>query len=283
MTGTIHIDADERYQRGFDRKRCRVVARRDLETVARTPAFWALFAGLAVVTAGSTWTSNANGFVPVVLDLLTLVEVLVPLVAFAVGYRALLADRRRGERSVLSTYPVSRSTYVVGIFVGRAIPLLAGIAIALAPAGLLVSLNAGEWTVLATHRGLDSALLYVRFVGLAGVYGLAMLAVALAVSAVADGTRSAVALVALTWLAIGLGVDLVLSAAVDAGLVGTRVLPTLLAVSPGSAFRGLVLATTVDVASIETLAAAAPVACLGALLAWPVAALALARHRIWSP
>lgn len=283
MTDTIRIDTEDRARIGFDRDRCRVVARRELETVARTPAFWALFAGLAVVTAGLTWTSNANGFVPVVVDLLTVVEVLVPLVAFAVGYRALLADRRRGEQSVLSTYPLSRSTYVVGVFVGRAIPLLAGLAIALAPAGILVALNAGEWTVLATHRGLDSGLLYVRFVGLAGVYALAMLAVALAVSAVADGTRSAVALLALTWLAIGLGVDLVLSAAVDAGLVGPQLLPTVVAASPGSAFRGLVLATTVDVATSESLAAATPVGCLGALLAWTVVALAIARHRTWSP
>lgn len=67
------------------------IARRELRTVVRTPASWLLVAGVAVVVATlSTVGGGASGYLPVVVDRSTPSEALVPVFAFAFGYRVFL-------------------------------------------------------------------------------------------------------------------------------------------------------------------------------------------------
>lgn len=268
----------------FDVTAFHVVVRRELATVVRTPTFAVLLAGFAAITLGVAAIGGgvAGGFVPTVVDLLVPVEVLVPIVAFAFGYRALLGDRDRGELDVLSTYPLSRLTYVVGVFVGRAVPLLGGLLVALVPVAVLVATTGGhESQIYAAQSGIDSVVLYGRFVIVTGLFALVMLAAALAVSAVSSSGRGALALVAVLWLVLGLGADLGLAAALERGLVAPDWLVQALALGPNSAYRGLVLQTVVDAATTTSVTAAAPpVNCL-ALVAWTAGVLWLTVRASW--
>lgn len=262
--------------------RVATVTDRELWTVARTRAYLVLSLGFAIVVLGIAWTGGTTGFVPVVLSLLAPIEVLVPALAVAFGYRAVLGDARRGELDVLRTYPVSRPEVVIGVYVGRAAALLVSIAVPLLLAGVLVGLLGGaRSTVFATHPGADSVLLYLRFVALTWVFALVALAVALVISTTITSLRGAIALGIALIVALAIGFDLGLIAGLAAGVVPDGSLRWLLALSPNSAYRGLVLETVVGPVGIVDVRAAPVVANVVGLVLWLGGALALAVVTVW--
>lgn len=258
------------------------VVGRELTTVVRTRAFLALAGGYAVVVAVLAWTAGVVGYVPLVLDLLTPVEVLVPALALALGYRTILGDEERGELDVLRTYPISRATFVVGAYLGRAAALLVAVLVPLLAVGLLVPAFGGvRSSVIASHAARDSPVLYLRFVVLTAAFALVLMAAAMAVSTTVRTTRAGIA------VAITLGVALVVGfdAGIVAGLVGDVIsegaLGTLLGFSPNSAFRGLVLETVVG-GDESAVPSASIVASLLGLLAWLAGSLTVAVLTVWS-
>lgn len=261
-----------------------VVAQRELTTVVRTRTFallTALFVGLVTVLA---WLGSATrGYVLVALALLTPLELLVPLLGFAFGYRAILGDARRGELEMIRSYPLSRAEFVAGVYLGRAAALLPGVLLALVFAGVLAAFGGGPTSaVLAAHGTLDSALLYVRFVVLTALYAAVALALAVAVSAVVRTTRQALAAVAVVFLTVAVGLDLGLVAVLAGSDPSVPGFDVLLAASPTSAYRGLVLESVVHVVSPRRLGPAInPVAAVLGLLAWGVAGLGTAVVAVW--
>jgi ABC-2 type transport system permease protein len=136
--------------------------------------------------------------------------------------------------------------------------------------------------VLAAHGTLDSALLYVRFVVLTALYAAVALALAVAVSAVVRTTRQALAAVAVVFLTVAVGLDLGLVAVLAGSDPSVPGFDVLLAASPTSAYRGLVLESVVHVVSPRQLGPAInPVAALLGLLAWGVAGLGAAVVAVW--
>ncbi len=261
-----------------------MLARRETTTVLTTRAFGLFVAALAVLLAGLVWGSGAaaSGYVPAAVDLLPALELLVPLLAFTVGYRALLDARLRGELAVLSTFPVSRATVVASVLVGRGLALALGVAVAMFPTMALVWALGGPTTQLvATHDGADSIVLFARLLSATTLFGLAALSVAVAVSAVASGARSAAATLVGLWLVLTAAVDLGLIEALGAGYLGADGVLTVLAISPSGAYRGLVLQTVVDVATAGSIRAAAPLASVVGLLGWLIAGFAVATRSIW--
>ncbi|OYR56790.1 copper ABC transporter permease [Halorubrum halodurans] len=226
------------------------VFRRELATVLRTPGYGVLAVGLLALLGGTLAVGGGGdtGFVPAVVDLLLVTEVVVPLVAFVVGYRALLVDAESGELAVIRTYPVSVAGYVVGVVLARA---LAFLAIVVGPyaliGGVVWATAAPDTGIFATHSGVDSPLLYLRFLGLLVPFGAAYLAVATAVSAVASSRRGAVAIAVLALVAGVLGGDLAVLRSLASGADASAI-PGLLASTPNGAFRGLVFETVVGVA-----------------------------------
>lgn len=256
---------------------------RELTTVLRTRAFLALAVGFAAVVIGLTWTGGAAGYLPAVLTLLTPVEVLVPALALAFGYRAIRGDATRDELAVVRTFPVSRSTYVLGVYLGRAAALLVAVLVPLLAVVPVVVLTGGTKTdVIASFAGADSFVLYVRFVVLVAAFALVALAVALAVSTTARSDRSALVAAITVALLVVVGLDLAVVIGLGVGLVGDAGLGYLLALSPNSAFRSLVLETVVGAAAPAGPTTHPAVAVFG-LLAWLVAALALAAVAVWAP
>lgn len=264
------------------RERLLAVVGRELDTVVRTRAYAAVAVGFAVVVVGLAWQGGVPGYVPLTLDLLTPLEALVPVLAVGFGYRAVLGDARRGEVEVLRTYPLTRAEFVLGVYLGRAVVVLAVVVLPLLVAGALAATTGGARTsVIAAHGGADSPILYVRFVLLTAVFALVVLAVAIAASAAATSLRAAVAIAVLLVVGLVVGLDLGLVAALSGGYVGEGELQWLLGLSPNSAYRGLVLETVVRPVSAAEVAAANPLVSLVGLVLWFVGGLAAAVRTVW--
>ncbi|KAB1190057.1 ABC transporter permease subunit [Haloferax sp. MBLA0076] len=268
----------------LDRRHVEAIARREVVTVARTRASWFLTVGIAVVVSGLAVLGGggASGYLPVVVDLSMPAEVLVPLLAFAFGYRVFLDDRRSGELAVHAIMPPSRVSVVTGVFLGRAVVLAVALALGFLP-GFVAGALAGDagGALYATQRGADSPLLYLRFVSLATLYGISSLALALAVSAAVRSTRAALAGVFGLGLMLLVGIDLGLFGAVVSGLVGTESLPVALAFSPNAAFRALVLTTVVDVATVSSGGLGVVLANVASLVAWTIVGVSGAVVTVW--
>ncbi len=257
----------------------RTIVGRELRTVARTRTVFLLGLALTAIVLGITWVGGGYqaGYLPTTVDLLTPLELLVPIVAVAFGYRAILDDERRGELDVLATYPVSPREIVLGVYAGRAIGLAVAIAIPLAVVAAAIALT-GDTTVgvYATHEGADSPILFGRFVVLTLLFALVVLAVAIAISSVVSGARGALALSVVALVVLLVGLDLALVYGLAEGLIGDADLLNALAVSPLSAYRGLVLETTVVVAGGTGPQVASPIASLIGLAVWGLGSLAVA-------
>ncbi|WP_418282608.1 copper ABC transporter permease [Halorubrum sp. DTA98] len=226
------------------------VFHRELATVARTPGYGVLAVGLLAVLLGilTVGGGGGTGFVPGVVDLLFPTEVLVPAIAVVLGYRALLTDVASGELDVIRTYPVSVVGYVSGVLFARLLAFLAVVGVPFALVGGYVWLTASPDTgIYATHAGIDSPLLYVRFLAFVTLLGAAYLSIAVVVSAVVSSRRSAVALGTLLLVGGVLGGDLALLRSLDAGTSAASI-PSLLALTPNGAFRGLVFEYVIGVA-----------------------------------
>ena len=263
---------------GEARQAVQAVLVRELLTVARSRVYLGLVAGVSLVAAGVLAAGGGVevGYVPAAIDLLLPFELLVPAVAVALGYRTITDDADRGELDVLETYPVPPWAYVVGVYAGRAIAMVGALGVPLALAGLYLSTQSPpDPTTLATHSGVDSPVLFVRFVGLTLLYGLVALALALAVSALAWSRRTAIVLAILLLGSVAIGIDLLVLRGFGAGWVADQQLTTALAASPASAYRGLVFETVLYVAFDSESGYAAPAASVAGLLAWLVAGLGL--------
>lgn len=258
--------------------RLAAVIERELWTAARTRSLLAVAAGflLVVLALGGLATGGTGGYVAVAIDLLTPLELLVPLLAFAFGYRAVRGDAERGELAVLRTYPLTAAEYLVGAFVGRAVVVVGTVLAGLLAAGAVAALAApSPVQFLASHAAGDTMVVFVRFLVLTAGYAAVVLALALAVSAVARSTREALALAAAVLVAVGAGFDLALVAALGRGLLGAGGAAVAVALSPASAYRGLVLVTVAD-PSLSGATPANPAAATLGLVGWLALALAIA-------
>lgn len=267
------------------RDRLAAVVARELRTLVRTRSLLAVVAVFALVVVGvATGAVGApGGYVSLTLDLLTAVEVLVPVLAFGLVYRSVRGDAERSELAVIRTYPLSRAEYVLGVFAGRALGVVAVVVATLGAAGLLASfgepMGAG---VLATHSAGDSPVVFVRFVALAALYAVAVSAVLVAASAVAGTTRGALATGVSVVLFVAVGLDLAIVGALSADLLQSG-LPVAFGLSPASAFRGLVieLAVAPTLLNPPPVPAAAPAVGVAGLVGWTALSLATATVAVW--
>ena len=219
------------------------IAQREFETVFRTRLLVLLSVGFVGLVAGVAWLDPTPAYLALSFDLLTPMEALVPVLAFAFGYRSLLGDRERGELARLRTYPVDHRLYVLGVYVGRAVALLGVVLVGLAAAALVVPLTGTEsLTAVATFGTADSPTLFLRFVVLTAAFALVALALALLISAAVRSTWNGLALATGAVLALVVGIDGALVGAITATLPAPNLTASLLAFSPTSAYRGLAFA-----------------------------------------
>lgn len=254
------------------------VVARELATVVRTRSYWVLLLGTFAAVFGMAIAGGGpeTGYLPTAVDLRLPMELLVPALAVALGYPTIVADARRGELDVLDTYPLPSWGYVLGVYAGRALALVATVAVPLAALAAYVTVTAEPSAArIATHQGADSIALLVRFGVLTLAFGVAVLAVVLAASALAWSRRSAVVLAVLVLGTLVLGLDLLLLRGVGSGFVSGDSLTSALALSPTSAYRGLVFETVLSPALGTDQQYGSPLASVLGLALWTVLSLAL--------
>lgn len=244
--------------------------RRELATVVRTPGYGLLSVGLLVVLFGFVTIGGGGqtGYIPAIVDLVVPVELLVPLVAVLLGYRALHTDATSGELAVIRTYPVSAPAYVIGIVLARLLALVVMVGIPMTLVGVYVWASASPETgIFATHRGVDSPIVFIRFITLAVCLGVPYVLFAAAVSALARSKRGAYALAVVVLVGGVIGGDLLIlrSLTVD---MSANTLPTLLGMTPNTAFRGLVFEYVIGVARSAEGRFVNPIAAVGGLVGW---------------
>lgn len=253
--------------------------RRELQTAARTRSYYLLGLAVGGILLGLTLGGGgaATGYIPTVVDLLLPLEVLVPVVAVAIGYRAIPSDLDRGEVVMLDTYAVSPSAYVGAVYLGRAVVLSAIVGVALVAVGVVIAVAAAPDTgVFATHSGVDSPILFGRFLVVTLLFGNAILAVVVLASVVVATTRTAIVAAVAAVLAVVVGGEAAILLGVLDGLLSEVTLRVALGLVPNSAYRGLVFETVVGVLSAGESGYASPVISLAGLLYWTVASLGLA-------
>lgn len=254
------------------------VAQRAFDTTIRSRALLAVAAGYAFVVLVIAWMTRGSGYLSLSLSVLTPLEVLVPVVAFAVGYRSILDDRVRGELAVFRTYPLTARSYVIGVFLGRLATVLAVVVVPLLIAGgSVVAFREESISVLATHATADSPLVYLRMVALTAAFAPVALAVAIAVSAIARTTRNAIVLAVGGVVVLVVGLDIGFVAGLAGGIVPPDTLSTLSGLSPLSAYRGLVLEVAIGPVAGDAIAGGVdPLPALLGLVIWTAGALAVA-------
>ncbi len=255
------------------------LVKRELSTAVRLRTYVGLWFGLVGVLLAIAWFGGGIqvGYVSTIIDLLTPLELLIPVLAFAFGYRAILDDERRGVLDVLRTYPLSPWQVVAGTYLGRAIGLVAVVVTALAFLVLPIFVTESYRPLFyATHTGADSPGLFVRFIVLTACFALVMLAVAVAVSALVGTARSALMTVGVVLFGLLFLADIALVFGLSRGLIEEGSLVSSLAISPLSAYRGLVLETTVATTAGTGPARASPLASVVGLAVWWGCSLAVA-------
>jgi len=263
-----------------------VVVDRELRTLVRNRALLVVAAAFfaVIVGLGALSRDAAGGYVSLTYDLLLVVEVLVPTIAFAFVFRSIRGDDERGELDVIRTYPISRLEYVLGVFLGRALGLLVLVLAAFGVAGALASGSGGApQTFLATHDAGDTVLVFVRFVLLVAIYALVVAALALAVSAATRTNRGALAAAVGGVVVIAIGLDLALLTLVSSDVIGGNAIALFEGLSPASAFRGLVfeLALGPALAAEPGDGMASPLVCSISLLGWLALGLGMATVAVW--
>ncbi|WP_323192128.1 ABC transporter permease subunit [Halostella sp. PRR32] len=266
----------------IDTERFVAVFERELATLRRTRSIWLLALGFFAITVGIGVFSDTSGYVPLTLTLLTPVELLIPALTAAVGYRSVLADRERGETSILQTYPLGPGTYIAGVYCGRLAWLLLVVTGSLLVAALTVSFASPPADVLAEYTGLDSPVYYFRFVVLTAVFAAVILALMVLLSTLVRSARRGIVAALMLVVVVAIGIDLVIVFGVAGGIIGGNILPWYLALSPVSAYRGLVMAYVVSPVAATVVRPSSPLLSVISLFLWLVVSLLLAGIAAWS-
>jgi ABC-2 type transport system permease protein len=250
------------------RTRFTAVFEREVRTLVRSRSVWLVAGGFAAILLTVAGVSGRAGYVPLVLALLTPTEVLVPVLAVTLGYRAVLGDRRSGELQVMQTFPLSALEYGLGVYCGRFAIVAGVVAVTLIAAAAVVPLFGPTAGALAGTRGLDSPVYYARYVSLTVAFAAVVLAVTMVVSSLARTARRGLVFGVAALLVLVVGFDLAVVVGVGQQWVTERGLGVALAASPVSAYRGLVLTYAVAPAVTMPVHAASAVASWLSLAIW---------------
>lgn len=226
---TVAATATSATGRAIRIEQVRAVAEQEYRLSLRNRWAYALTVTLAVLAVAITTLGRSRvgpaGLEATVVSLASLVTYLVPLAALAFGYDTIVGSAEDGRLATLFALPVPRWTVVLGAFLGRVTTFagatIVGLGVAAVP--------------LALRYGIENWTAYLALLGGAVGLGLAFLAIAVLVSALAAEKAHALGTVLAAWFWFVLAHDLVALGALAAFDL------------PGSALTAVVLANPVDV------------------------------------
>lgn len=245
---------------------------------------------LAALAVGIAWfgaaASGGLGFTSLattLTSLSTLAVFLIPLIALLLAYDAVVGEQEAGTLLLLLTYPLSRTSFLLGKFLGHGLILGVATILGFGIAGVVVALGAEgvDKAELASGMGLlilSSVLL-----------GWVFIAFAYLISVWVTEKARAAGLALVVWFLFVLVFDLGLLALLVSVKQGGDWLPWLLLLNPTECFRLINLAgfeATGSVSGVTSIAqggAFRPAILIPILLAWILVPLGLAilrfRHR----
>jgi Cu-processing system permease protein len=226
----------------------------------------------ALTFLGSTPTGllDVKPLAVTVVSISSLTIFLIPLIAFLLGYDAIVGEAERGCLLLMLTYPVSRLEILLGKFLGHTAILAFATLIGYGAAGA-----AAAWT------GNTDAESWRAFAGLlfsSVLLGLAFLSLAYLISVVVTERSTAAGLAVGLWLLFVIVYDLVLMGMLVAskGGIGADLFPSLLLLNPADAYRLFNLTAFENVRRISGMGGVSasaqfpPAVLLAALCAWIV-------------
>jgi ABC-type transport system involved in multi-copper enzyme maturation permease subunit len=153
----------------------RDIAYKDVHDASRSRTLWLLSGFMLVVFVGYAVGHGYGGeerFVAFLDGLVGLVGPVLPLLGIFLGYRSVADDRTSGSLLLSLSFPHSRRDLVAGTAAGRGAVLLVPAVVTLSLAGI-----AG-----GVQYGTDGALMYWWFLLVTALYGVAFVAVGIALS-----------------------------------------------------------------------------------------------------
>lgn len=196
--------------------------------VALTGVFLAFALGLTTFSGAAV---APEGFARVVASIGMLTVYLVPLAALAYGFDAVVGDEESGWLPVLLALPVSRTTIILGTFLGRATILTGAIIIGFGIPGLLLL---GEYGTAGWGA-------YVWFLGFTTLLGLVFLSLGVLASAVVADKAHALGLALLAWAWFVLVHDLLSFGVIAAFSLAEHAIIGMVLLNPTGLYRVLVL------------------------------------------
>lgn len=230
-----------------------------------------LFAGFttALVQFGAS-SVGPGRFDAIVASIAELGVYLIPLLALAFGYDAVIGAEDRGSLELVLALPISKRRVVLGKYLGRAVALAGAMLIGFLPGAVLTLAYVGV-------QGIGT----YAFVALsAALTGLAFLSIAVFVSTIASEKAHAMGFALAAWLWFALLHDLTALAAIAALNLPENSIAAIILANPTDCYRVLVL-STVDVtaggfgAILQQANISVPMVAV-ALLAWIVVPLSAA-------
>lgn len=259
-----------------------VVYDRERLTVSRSRSVLLVATGYGLLVLLLGMIGGVSGYVGMVLNLLTPLEFLLPVIAAAFGYRALLEDELSGESAVLRTFPLSRESYVGGILLARIVILLAVVLGPLEVIGIVVPFAADASSRFLLQRTTYSGVvLYLRFAVLTAAGAVVLFTIVATVSAAARQLRRAITLAVLIAVALAVGFDLLIIGGYAVDLFPPEWLPWLIAGSPVSAYRSLVLTLVVEPTATMSIEAGSSILSILGLLLWLFGSLGASIVLVW--
>ncbi|MWJ28953.1 ABC transporter permease subunit [Halomonas sp. ZH2S] len=245
---------------------------------------------LAALAVGIAWfgaaASGGLGFTSLattLTSLSTLAVFLIPLIALLLAYDAVVGEQEAGTLLLLLTYPLSRTSLLLGKFLGHGLILGVATVLGFGIAGVVVALGAEGVDIAELAGGMG--LLILSSVLLGWVF----IAFAYLISVSVTEKARAAGLALVVWFLFVLVFDLGLLALLVSVKQGGDWLPWLLLLNPTECFRLINLAgfeaarSVSGVTSIAQGGAFRPAVLIPILFAWILVPLGLAilrfRHR----
>lgn len=211
-----------------------VLARKELRDSVRDRWFWLYAAGFALVAAALVFLGLSNqgvatygGFGRAAASLVTLAQLIVPLMGLTLGARTVASGRERGTLRFLLSLPVNRTEAFLGMFAGTALALAVAVAAGFGLAGVLGFFGSASWDPMA--------LAWIAL--LAWLLALAMLSVGMLVSVMSRRASAALGLSLFVWLVLTFLGDLGIMGTAAATRLPVNALFASVVVNPVEAFR----------------------------------------------
>ncbi len=264
------------------RRKIWTIATKELRETVRSRWFWlwtVAFSGLAAilvtVALPGSEIDGYSGFGRTSASLVTLVQLIIPLMGLTLGALSIAGPRESGALRFLLSHPVSRTEGFIGTYLGLGAALAAATATGFGFAGLV--------TVAGGVPADTGAFLWIAL--LTWLLSLAMLGVGMLISTVTSTAGAALGGAVFVWLVLVFLGDLGLMGTAAATQMPVNVLFAVALLNPIEAFRLTALATfagSLDVLgpagtyAVDTLGDALVPTLFAALIAWVIAPALLA-------